>query len=174
MAFRVTPATKADVPSLCTVINAAYRAEGGVRGWTNEVGLFGNAPRITEAGLRGLMRAPGAMFLKCVDERGAVAGSVHLQRESSRMYLGLLSVSPKLQNQGVGKILLAASEDHARQTGAKAIVMTVISQRHELIEWYERHGFARTGETRPFPKEELTATSPQDLHFVVLEKSLWN
>jgi hypothetical protein len=29
--------------------------------------------------------------------------------------------------------------------------MTVIDSRDALIAWYERRGYARTGETRPFP-----------------------
>ena len=52
--------------------------------------------------------------------------------------------------------------------------MTVIAQREDLISWYERRGFARTGETRPFPYHDVRAGLPKrdDLHFVVLSKQL--
>ena len=46
--------------------------------------------------------------------------------------------------------------------------MTVIHRRTELIAWYERRGYAPTGETRPFP---VDPPQPQ-LDFVVLEKAL--
>jgi hypothetical protein len=52
--------------------------------------------------------------------------------------------------------------------------MTVIAQRAELIAWYERRGYVRTGETRPFPYGDERFGRPlrDDLHFVVLEKQL--
>ncbi len=52
--------------------------------------------------------------------------------------------------------------------------MTVIVQRDELIEWYQRRGYALTGETRPFPMTDPRFGVPRrgDLAFVVLEKPL--
>jgi hypothetical protein len=51
--------------------------------------------------------------------------------------------------------------------------MQVIAQRDELIAWYERRGYALTGETRPFPYDEQRYTPKrEDLAFVVLAKGL--
>ena len=52
--------------------------------------------------------------------------------------------------------------------------MTVIAQRAELIAWYERRGYARTGEARPFPYGDPRFGEPRrdDLSFLVLEKPL--
>jgi hypothetical protein len=45
--------------------------------------------------------------------------------------------------------------------------MTVIDSRDSLIAWYERRGYVRTGETRPFPVRR-----DPPLTFAVLEKPL--
>jgi hypothetical protein len=52
--------------------------------------------------------------------------------------------------------------------------MTVIALRAELIAWYERRGYALTGERRPFPFEGLINGKAlrDDLDFVVLAKDL--
>lgn len=52
--------------------------------------------------------------------------------------------------------------------------MQVISLRDELIAYYERRGFRRTGETREFPYELIGADTilRDDLSFAVLVKNL--
>ena len=54
------------------------------------------------------------------------------------------------------------------------MVMTVIGQRDELIAWYERRGYHRTGETQPFPYGDARYGIPRrpDLVFAVLAKPL--
>jgi len=52
--------------------------------------------------------------------------------------------------------------------------ITVIVQRTELIEWYERRGYRRTGETAPFYYGDPRFGLPKrdDLSFIVMEKPL--
>jgi hypothetical protein len=52
--------------------------------------------------------------------------------------------------------------------------MSVISARHELIDWYERKGYRKTGETKPFPVDDRFGIPTQPLEFVILEKYLLN
>ena len=66
-----------------------------------------------------------------------------------------------------GRRLLDAAEDAACAEGIKAMEMTVIDSRDTLIAWYERRGYVRTGETRPFP-----VLRDPPITFVVLEKPL--
>ncbi|MBV9988450.1 MAG: GNAT family N-acetyltransferase, partial [Chitinophagaceae bacterium] len=87
-------------------------------------------------------------------------------------YLGMLTVSPALQAKGIGKQLLKAAETYAEAHGCTAITMTVISVRHELIAWYERHGYRFTGERKPFPADAAFGLPKQDLEFIVMEKPL--
>ena len=84
----------------------------------------------------------------------------------------MLTVSPLLQNKGIGKKLLFASEDYAKQQNCSAVEMTVISARNEIIEWYKRHGYFETGETRPFPTDPEFGLPKQPLEFIVMEKQL--
>jgi len=75
----------------------------------------------------------------------------------------------------VGHQLLAEAERMARvDWAATTMVMTVIAQRAELIAWYERRGYRRTGETEPFPYGNDRYGIPRrpDLVFAVLAKPL--
>lgn len=118
------------------------------------------------------MHDPQSMILQYTDERDVLTGCVYLQKQGDKVYLGLLSVSPVLQGGGVGKDLLAAAVAYAREIQCTSIRITVISVRHELIAWYERHGYKRTGETEPFPAGEKFGIQKQRLELVVLEKQV--
>jgi ribosomal protein S18 acetylase RimI-like enzyme len=85
----------------------------------------------------------------------------------------MLTVSPALQNSGIGKQLLQAAEAYARTQQCTSVVMSVISVRHELIQWYERHGYKKTGATKPFPADDRRFGIPkQFLEFSIMEKPL--
>ena len=84
----------------------------------------------------------------------------------------MLTVTPELQAKGIGKQLLAEAENYAKQNACNFITMTVISVRHELIAWYQRHGYLPTGETEPFPTDPKFGLPKQELVFIVMEKSL--
>ena len=84
----------------------------------------------------------------------------------------MLSVSPEIQAQGIGKKLLKAADDYAKQNGCNAVEMTVISVRKELIAWYERNGFKDTGKKEPFPDDGKFGNPKQRLEFIYFEKNL--
>jgi ribosomal protein S18 acetylase RimI-like enzyme len=84
----------------------------------------------------------------------------------------MLTVSPEVQAQGIGKQLLHSAESYAKKIHCSAIVMTVISVRHELIAWYERNGYYATGETKPFPNDPKFGKPTQPLEFIVLKKNI--
>jgi ribosomal protein S18 acetylase RimI-like enzyme len=169
----IIPATAADIPALVPLVNAAYRGQGddSPKGWTSESHLIKGA-RTTVAGITELLQAPHSVILKCVDEKGALLGSVHLEKQEGRLYLGVLSVWPERQGHGIGKHLLAAAIDHATKNNCSNIHITVISARPELIAWYERHGYQRTGEIQPFHHGEKFGIQKQPLELVVLEKTI--
>jgi len=101
-----------------------------------------------------------------------LAGCVYLEQQPDTVYLGMLTVSPLLQAGGIGKQLLQAAEDFAKRNGVDNISMTVISVRHELIAWYERHGYAKTGETKPFPTDPAFGIPKQPLEFIAMKKMI--
>jgi ribosomal protein S18 acetylase RimI-like enzyme len=139
------------------------------KGWTNESHLI-KGSRTNAAGITELIQAPHSVILKCIDEEGQLAGCVHLEKQEEKLYLGMLSVWPNRQGQGIGKHLLAAAADHAGENNCDNIRITVISARPELIAWYERHGYQRTGEIQSFHAGEKFGIQKQPLELLVLER----
>ena len=171
MAEKITKATLGDVPALNKLINSAYRGDESKKGWSTEADLL-DGTRIDEAALRDIIQKPDTTFLK-YEEDGILMGCVELRVEGSKLYLGTLSVNPNIQNKGIGKKLLYAGEDHARQIGCSTMRMTVIDGRQSLINWYMRHGYHLTGERMPFVvPDERWGVPKQKLEFVVLEKKI--
>ena len=160
-----------DIPELTMLVNSAYRGDASRKGWTTEADLLDGELRTDEQSLSKSLKNPNAVILKFVSER-RITGCVYLEKQGKALYLGMLSVSPTAQAQGIGKELLNAAEEYAKQQGCDSIIMTVISLRHELINWYERHGYKMNGETKPFPEDERFGKARQPLQFAVLEKKL--
>lgn len=172
--IKIFKAVVEDVAQLNVLVNSAYRGEGSKQGWTTEADLLGGV-RTDEEAITEMVTRPDAVVLKCVDEQDRIIGCVYLKNQKTKLYLGMLTVQPNLQAQGIGKKLLAAAEDYAKSERFEAIIMTVISARKELIAWYERRGYQLTGEKKPFPSDDPRFGIPkQQLEFVVLEKKLEN
>jgi ribosomal protein S18 acetylase RimI-like enzyme len=87
----------------------------------------------------------------------------------------MFSVRPTLQGGGIGKQVIAEAERIVREDWRlPAMRMTVIDVRDELIAFYERRGYVRTGIKKPFPYGDPRFGQPRrdDLQFEVLEKHL--
>lgn len=167
----MAPATAADVPTLVAFVNSVYRGETSRQGWTTEAHLL-DGPRIDAESLQEMLQAEDATLLMGRNTAGELVGSVYLQRQAGTMYLGMLSVDATRQGGGIGNCLLGAADDHARARGCSRMKITVISVRDELLAWYERHGYRRTGATVPFPDNPKFGIPRQPLELLVLEKVL--
>ena len=167
----IRPATAEDVDALLELIHAAYRGAGGRTGWTTEAELIAG-PRTTRQLLAADLADPSITLLVAGAHEGCAAVT-HRAGEPTASF-GMFAVRPGRQGSGLGKAVLAAAEEHARCGGATTMEMCVIDRRPELIAWYERRGYERTGETRPFPYGEPGVGFPHadDLHFAVLTKAL--
>lgn len=148
----IRPATLADLPALHPVIERAYRGETARQGWTHEADLIIEGERTDLATLTAIVEDPQSRLLIAIDGDTPI-GCVHVHyRGEGLAYLGLLCVDPTLQSAGLGKQLVQAAEDTARDAfGATAMEMTVIDRRAELIAFYRRRGYAESGEKRDFP-----------------------
>jgi ribosomal protein S18 acetylase RimI-like enzyme len=167
----VTIADKKDIPALVKLLNSAYRGEGSKQGWTTEADMVSGELRTDADNMNELMQLPGAIFLKYTNEKNVLEGCVFLDKRKGKLYLGMLSVSPLLQTKGIGKHLMTAAELYALSQGCPAVFMRVISIRAELIAWYERQGYYKTGEVQPFDDTKFgTATKP--IEFIVMQKDL--
>jgi ribosomal protein S18 acetylase RimI-like enzyme len=167
-------AEPADVPAIVSLVESAYRGEASRAGWTTEADLLDGHRTDAEA-VSSMLSTEGNALL--IAEAGSLlAGCCKLERQPDGTVLfGLFSVPPGHQGQGWGRAVLAEAERLAREDwDAQTMVMTVLAQRPGLIAWYERRGYQRTGETRPFPYSNTRFGVPKrpGLNFVVLAKSL--
>jgi ribosomal protein S18 acetylase RimI-like enzyme len=162
-----------DVPALVALVNSAYRGDSSRAGWTTEADLLGGI-RIDAARLKTAVSTPGQAIL--VNEAdGEIIACVHLQRTGETAYLGMLTTKPVRQGSGVGRKMIAAAERWvASEWGSREMHMTVLVQREELLAWYYRCGYERTGERKPFPygDERWGLPTRSDLAFYVLRKRL--
>jgi ribosomal protein S18 acetylase RimI-like enzyme len=162
-----------DAERLVALVNSAYRGDSSRVGWTTEADLLGGQ-RVDAEGLRSAIATDGTVIL-VHEQAGEPIACVQLDRTGQGCYLGMLTIRPDLQAAGLGRRLLAAAERYARERWRSTYVhMTVIRQRRELIEWYERRGYRRTGVTKPFPYGDPRFGLPRrgDLEFLILEKTL--
>lgn len=165
----ITEATIEDISLLNTLINSAYRGESSKKGWTTEANIL-EGLRTTEEELTETILNPKNTVLKFTDNN-QIIGCVLLVEKEQQLYLGMLTVSPDLQNSGIGKKLLQQADLHAQSLGLPKIIMTVISVRDELISWYKRNGYEDTGVREPFPASEVHIPITEvPLEFIVLEK----
>jgi len=162
------------VDAIVALVNSAYRGESSRAGWTTEADILGGQRTDAEE-IEDLIAKAGSVFLLCLLEH-EIIGTAHIQRQDGVVvYVGMLVIKPGLQGQGLGRRFLVETERYAQVNWeAEKIQMQVITLRHELIAYYERCGYRRTGEFRPFPATEPRFGLPKvdGLKFEVLEKAL--
>ncbi|MEU7316605.1 N-acetyltransferase [Streptomyces sp. NPDC007083] len=166
-------AAEADIPALTALVESAYRGEASRAGWTTEADLL-EGQRTDPEGVAAVVRDAKSILL-AVERDGALVACCQLEHRDAEAYFGMFAVSPLLQGGGVGRAVLAEAERTVRaEWGAERMRMQVIRQREELIAWYERRGYRRTGELSPFPYGDERFGLPQrpDLAFELLVKPL--
>jgi ribosomal protein S18 acetylase RimI-like enzyme len=166
-------ATRADVPAIVRLVESAYRGDVSRVGWTTEADLL-EGQRTDAEEVADLVDGPTTRIVVAESTDGLV-GSVLLRDEGARVYIGMFAVRPGGQGRGVGSALLAEVERVSREElGRREARMTVLVQRTELIAWYERRGYQRTGQHEPFPYDDPRMGIPRrdDLEFEVLRKRL--
>ncbi len=167
-------ATAADVEAIVALVESAFRGDSSRAGWTTEADLL-DGRRTGPDEIGAIVADPRQAILLERDEAGGLVASVNLRLDGDAAWLGMLAVRPTLQGTGLGRRVVADAESFARDHwGARSMRMKVIAQRVELIAWYERRGYRRTGETAPFYYGDPRFGLPKrdDLSFVVLARPL--
>jgi ribosomal protein S18 acetylase RimI-like enzyme len=170
-------AVPADYAEIIDLANLAYRGrEGAVPSWNIERGIVGGQ-RLNDSLLREELAAKpdGALLVYREDDDDPLSGTAWLNPESDGVWsMGLLTVRPELQNQQLGRKLLAGAEAYASECGAKRMRIGVLHVRDSLIAWYERRGYRATGETEPYPSDDPRFGTPlrDNLHFLIMEKGI--
>lgn len=172
MQFRA--AAPEDAPAVARLVNSAYRGEGSKRGWTTEADVLGGQ-RTDPAMVAEMIAREGSRVELAFDESGTLAACFELRREKGgSCYVGMLTVDPARQRGGLGKALLERAEALAREAGARRLRMTVLHVRAELLAYYERRGYERTGKSEPFPEDHKKFGLPkvEGLRLIELAKPL--
>lgn len=161
-----------DATKVAALVNGAYRGDSSRQGWTTEANLLEGA-RISSEGVHRLIIADDTIILLCSSGPDLI-GCVQLQKTDDGAYLGMFVVSPLEQGNGIGKKFMLAAEALVQELwGVRKMWMTVITVRSELIAFYERRGYVRTGRLKPFPVDaEDHIFLVDNLQFEELEKIL--
>lgn len=147
--LKLVAATPDRLEHIVDLVNAAYRGDSG---WTKETDIIAGH-RTTREEIASLLADDNTHVLLAVENRRMLA-CICIEYKAPEAHIGLFAVSPQLQGNGLGKQVLALAEDFAReQLHAQAFVMAVISQRSELMAYYERRGYVKTGRLEPFPTQ---------------------
>ena len=166
-------AQPADVDPIVALVESAYRGDVSKQGWTTEADFL-EGQRTDPDSVRGLLDKDGSRVL-LAERGGKMLACCHIERQGEAGYFGMFSVVPTLQGGGVGKALLAEAERVAlNEWDCVRMEMTVIDIRDELVAWYERRGYKRTGVKKPFPYGDARFGIPKrdDLRFEILAKPL--
>jgi GNAT superfamily N-acetyltransferase len=165
-------AVAADIPAIVALVESAYRGEVSRAGWTTEADFL-DGQRIDAMGVAEDIAKPGSVVL-LAEQDGHLLACCHLENTGQACYFGMFSVAPHLQGGGIGKQLMQEAERVALAWQCSAMEMTVIDIRDELIAFYERRGYVRTGIKQPFPYGDARFGIPlrDDLRFEVLRKPL--
>ncbi|MFC7379573.1 GNAT family N-acetyltransferase [Brevundimonas sp. GCM10030266] len=170
----IRDAIVSDIPSLHALVESAYRGEASRAGWTTEADLL-DGQRTDAEDLASILSDPEQGMLTAWNGDALVGCILIARRGEGIGYFGMLSVSPLLQNAGLGrKLVRIAEQTMADRFGALRVRISVIPQRDTLIAWYERLGYVATGEALPFPYGDRRFGLPkrEDLSFIVMEKTL--
>ena len=171
LAFR--SATHADIDAVVALVESAYRGDASRAGWTTEADFLEGRRTGPDDVLAQIERPLSRILL--AERDGELLACALVAIENDTGYFGMFSVRPNLQNAGMGNAVLAEAERIAREEWKlPSMRMTVIDIRTELIAWYERRGYRRTGIFKPFPygDERFGIPKRTDLRFEILEKTL--
>lgn len=178
LALTFRAAVHADTPALVSLVESAYRGDASKQGWTTEADML-DGRRTGADDIESCIARPQSRIV--IAERAVADGTpellacAHVAVVDGAGYFGMFSVRPTLQGGGIGKAVLNEAERIVRdEWKVPAMRMTVIDIRDELIAFYERRGYRRTGIKKPFPygDERFGLPKRDDLRFEVLEKIL--
>ncbi|MHB9103371.1 MAG: GNAT family N-acetyltransferase [Sulfuricella sp.] len=163
-------ASKSDAEAIAQLVNKAYRPETGSAGWTHESDLV-SGNRTSAGQVSEIMSKPDSVILVGLKDSEIVA-CVHVEKDGSNSHIGMLAVNPKLQGAGAGKQMLAHAERYVNESfGSEKFIMAVVSSRSELIAFYLRRGYQKTGTVQDYPLSAGIGTPKfSDLKTEALEK----
>ncbi|MCU4529477.1 GNAT family N-acetyltransferase [Acinetobacter sp. P1(2023)] len=161
-----------DIPQLVDLINKSYREQQG-RSWTTELEWV-KGLRITEHQLEEQLQLRNSTLLIAETEFSNIVACIGLTFENSQVEIGTFCTDPQVQNMRVGRSVLEYAEQYALKEDPHLTnaVMYVLDVRSELIAYYERRGYVKTGNEQPYPFEANVGVPIVPIKLVEMKKDL--
>jgi GNAT superfamily N-acetyltransferase len=144
-----------DIDAIVRLVNRAFVAESPY-----VVGERINGDTVRE------MWARGTFVLG--EQNRTLLACIFIEPRAQQAHLGLVSVEPARQGEGLGAELMTAAEARCRAAGFREMELRFINHRSELERFYQRMGFSSTGVIEPPPP----ARTKVPFHFVQMTKPL--
>lgn len=146
----IRPACLADTERVTHLVNRAYRPGSGAAGWTHESRII-TGDRIDIGQVSSKIQQAGSFVLVGMAGNELVA-CIHIEMHLKTSHFGMLAVDPDYQSRGTGKQMLAFAEEYtALHISVERFTISVISSRIELVEFYQRRGYRKTGLPSLYP-----------------------
>lgn len=168
LAFRI--AHLSDAAHLVDLLNHAYRPTKVLaQAWTHESDIIAGE-RISLKQMQIVIEQSNGVLLIAEDQQNIV-GCVHIENQKDYAYIGMLTVDPQIQSQGLGKNILNYAENYALNTwGIRSFKMSVVETRDTLIAFYVRRGYQQTGTFMNYPMEANVGVPKTDLRLEYIVK----
>jgi ribosomal protein S18 acetylase RimI-like enzyme len=166
----IREARGSDCEEIAQLVNSAYRPVFSLAaGWTHELDFVsGNRTSPTQIS-KLLLDINSVILLGLVQKKIVACVHIHSVKDSS--HIGMLAVNPTLQGKGIGKQILTIAEYYSAENyGTTRCILEVISQRVELIEFYRRRGYKKSGLVKEYPLFAEVGIPKRNLNIDVLEK----
>lgn len=139
----IREASSGDIPLLASLIRVSFRDVAERFGLTRE-----NCPThpsfCTDAWVRKAMEKRVRYFV--LESDGSACGCAALERAGEEVcFLERLAVLPAFRRRGYGEVLVRKVMDEARAGGALRLEIGIISEQHELRDWYGKLAFVEKG-----------------------------
>ncbi|KAJ4243813.1 hypothetical protein NW762_014690 [Fusarium torreyae] len=173
--FHFRTATANDALRLQELIQAAFRVNDEANiDWVGSP-EFADAFSIELDVIISRITAPDGRFLVASEaEDGHIIGCVNVFRKTPKFgRLGLIAVDPTLQRGGLGKIILVHGEKYLiQELGVSTIGLNTLHTRKDMIKWYERQGYVKTGKMTKLPVERFGTDISARIGLVEFEKNV--
>lgn len=176
--FDFRQAEEKDIPDLAVLINRAYR-EDHKKSWSNE-SRFVAGDRINQAQLKDLIfpetvqrnnsRLMVAEFN--TDDHTEIFGCILIEFNQNIAEIGTFCIAPMWQNLNYGHQLLSKAEMYALKINPDlySYEMWVLNLRDELIDFYLRRAYIKTGKISSYPVDACVGEPLTELHLIHLQK----
>ncbi len=153
--FAIQRAEIDDAPAVTELVNAAFAPEI----------TFREGPRTSLDKIQAYFEK-GSFFV--MKDGSHMAACVYIEERGEAGYIGMLSVVPPRQKQGLGRKLMDFAERELQRRGCRRAELAIVNVNDHLEKLYGHLGYRTVG-TAPYPPEIATWVP---VHFIRMEKEL--